>query len=120
MPSTPYVVGEKVRHLVNLGGRGTGLTNAVVTAVEARPDGRYSISTTEQDYAMTVSASGRSDYLSAGHFDSCYDCGAPVNVQDGTGTWRGPRDEVVCRGTIPGQASCATSQPRGFASLVTA
>ncbi|MDB5253895.1 MAG: hypothetical protein JWP27_3064 [Flaviaesturariibacter sp.] len=118
--SAPYVVGEKVRHLFLADNGGTGLTNAVVTRVDRRlPDRDGYTITTDQGGSFVVSESGRHDYLSAGHMDSCYDCGDPVSIQDGTGTWRGTRDEVVCRGTIPGQAACATFQPRGFSSLAT-
>lgn len=127
MPITPYEIGEKVRYLTLASNGGTCLVNGQVAAITEREDGYFTVDVFSTNLSgqpihvesKIVSHTGRSDSISAGHFDSCYDCGAEVNVRDGSGTWRGPRDEVVCRGSIPGTASCPERLPRGFRSLAT-
>lgn len=95
----PFAVGEPVRFLIYI--NGTCLANGTVTTVAPVGDWFrvHTITTgpSPKEASFLVRADGGSDYLSAGHFDSCNDCGHPANVQDGSGTWRGPRSEVVCR-----------------------
>lgn len=107
MRRPPYTVGDACQFLALLTG-GTCLLKGHVTAVTPHPThpGEWRVAVIDDHghnlaREFTVPASGHSDYLAAGHWDTCYDCGAPVDVQTGTGRWRGPRDEMVCRPACP-------------------